>query len=362
VKNNKPNISLIRKYLNGELDASAMYQLERQAQDDPMLMDVIIGMESEDPNGDEVHLNEINQRIKDHVQKKQVKKIIPWKSWTVAASLLLAVCFITFRLIQGQEEVRVAGQQKISHKQEKVQIAGDQSISVKNKIKEVNPNILVDSTQPEYAFKTGKSSKQNLIVKREKEIKAVKTLPIQSVRPMPVDSVSIASLARTDSVLYQGNSLNEVAVISQAPQQKNLSTRAISLMRSSQDTNMAVLSGKAAGVKIRGSRSITSNQALNEVVVVGYGAVPSDKVQPIIGWKAYDQYLKEEATLHDQKDGKVTLTFTLASDGTPENFKILKTDNDAIGQKAIQLITLGSKWIAGEDLKSREIKLKIRFH
>ena len=37
----KNDILQIRKYLNGELNARAMHQLERRAQDDPFLMDAM---------------------------------------------------------------------------------------------------------------------------------------------------------------------------------------------------------------------------------------------------------------------------------------------------------------------------------
>jgi len=35
----------IRKYLNGELDARAMHQLEKEAQNDPFLMEALEGYE-----------------------------------------------------------------------------------------------------------------------------------------------------------------------------------------------------------------------------------------------------------------------------------------------------------------------------
>lgn len=78
----KPNISQIRKYLNGELDARAMYELERQAHNDPFLMDVIKGMESSDADH-QPNLNAIDQ---------DRKRVIPlYRLWPVAACLLIAL-------------------------------------------------------------------------------------------------------------------------------------------------------------------------------------------------------------------------------------------------------------------------------
>ena len=45
MSNKKADISQIRKYLNGELNATAMHQLEQDALDDPFLMDALEGYE-----------------------------------------------------------------------------------------------------------------------------------------------------------------------------------------------------------------------------------------------------------------------------------------------------------------------------
>jgi TonB-dependent SusC/RagA subfamily outer membrane receptor len=87
---NKPNIEQIRKYLNGELDARAMFELERQAEQDPFLWDMMRGMESSDENH-EPNLNAIDELIKQRVEQNK-KKVVPmWRYWPVAASLLIAL-------------------------------------------------------------------------------------------------------------------------------------------------------------------------------------------------------------------------------------------------------------------------------
>lgn len=87
---NRPDISQIRKYLNGELDARAMYQLERQAQDDPFLMDVISGMESSSENH-QPNLDAIDRLIKDRINKKEKTRVIPLYRYLSAACLLIAL-------------------------------------------------------------------------------------------------------------------------------------------------------------------------------------------------------------------------------------------------------------------------------
>ncbi|MDB5133603.1 MAG: hypothetical protein JWP37_206 [Mucilaginibacter sp.] len=78
---------MIRKYLNGELDARAMYDLERRAQDDPFLMDALEGYE-QTGNDQQANLTELSERLHNRAGKK-VKRLIPWRTMAVAASLLI---------------------------------------------------------------------------------------------------------------------------------------------------------------------------------------------------------------------------------------------------------------------------------
>jgi len=67
-----------------------MYQLERQAQDDPFLMDMLQGMESCDEDHQPA-LDEIDRLIKARVEQDK-KRIIPlYRYWAAAACLLLAL-------------------------------------------------------------------------------------------------------------------------------------------------------------------------------------------------------------------------------------------------------------------------------
>ena len=499
MKNNKPDISLIRKYLNGELDASAMYQLERQAQDDPMLMDVMMGMEMGNGTRDETHLAEIGQRIKNRVGEKRSVKLIPWKTWTVAASLIFALGFITFQLFRKPEEVRIANQR---------------TKDIRQKIEQVKPDTLVSPNEQKPEEQIVKTFNSNLIAVRKKAIRP-------SVSARADKSVIMADVARMDSVIYQGKALNEVAIVGYGTQRKSNITSSVSTINSSAVEQVRVqdaLAGRVAGismaklkktatnqelaekkenysiqirgmsslpsdrqplfivdgvpysgningidanlissvdiikdasatavygakgangvvviktkspslivrgvvrdsesklpipgaavyikdigkatytdkngkfslaapskseklevsmlgyergqVKTKGSDSLViallpSQQALNEVVVVSYGKVKTQKPEPVVGWKAYDNYLEEEATLEDDREGRVTLAFTIAPDGTPSNLKVVKSDNEAMSKKAIELITTGPKWNPGRGMNGKEIKLKIKFH
>jgi hypothetical protein len=77
----------IKKYLNGELDAHAMHNLERRAQDDPFLMDALEGYEKSRPEHDS-QLAELTQRLQQRTEKKE-RRTIPYRILGIAASILL---------------------------------------------------------------------------------------------------------------------------------------------------------------------------------------------------------------------------------------------------------------------------------
>jgi TonB family protein len=88
VSSKRANISQIEKYLDGKLDATAMHQLERQAQDDPFLMDALEGYEKSGVK--QQQLNELQNRLQQRVIEKQ-RNIIPWRMVAIAASVLIVL-------------------------------------------------------------------------------------------------------------------------------------------------------------------------------------------------------------------------------------------------------------------------------
>lgn len=84
----KPNISQIDKYLKGELDARAMHQLERQAQDDPFLMDALEGYENSGKN-QQPNLADLKEQLAKRTAPAKQRSLILWRVFPIAATLLL---------------------------------------------------------------------------------------------------------------------------------------------------------------------------------------------------------------------------------------------------------------------------------
>jgi len=97
------DISLIRKYLNGELDARAMHRLERRAQDDPFLMDALEGYQKARAD-QRANLEELASRLNERVSEKR-QRIIPFRAIGIAASVLI-VCSAGIWLYQGRTPER----------------------------------------------------------------------------------------------------------------------------------------------------------------------------------------------------------------------------------------------------------------
>lgn len=95
---------------------------------------------------------------------------------------------------------------------------------------------------------------------------------------------------------------------------------------------------------------------LSEVVVVGYGT-PRDenrvpiikKAEPIGGLKAYNKYLDNEARypieeLAKNIKGKVSVKFTVRTDGSLDEFNIVKSLGQAFDNEALRMVKEGPAW------------------
>jgi TonB family protein len=116
VNNKRANISQIQKYLNGELDAHAMHKLEREAQDDPFLMDALEGYAAKGSQQD--NLIALQERIEARTATK-TRRIIPWAVISIAASVLgfAVVVGVLYKNNQSPEAIKVAMNQPVKANQ-----------------------------------------------------------------------------------------------------------------------------------------------------------------------------------------------------------------------------------------------------
>lgn len=107
--------------------------------------------------------------------------------------------------------------------------------------------------------------------------------------------------------------------------------------------------------------------ALSEVVVTGYGVqreVP-EKVAPMpaSGMRKYKVYLRENSR-PVPVSGKVKVAFTVATNGKPQQIRVVKSLCPACDAEAIRLVQEGPRWKPGQENGQpveREVRLSIKF-
>lgn len=430
MEKNKVDISLLQKYLNGELDARAMYEIERQAQDDPILIDVMLGMENGKKETDKANLHEISIRIKKRVKSGSSMKLFTWKTWSAVASLFLAFSltglwfFRTAEKNQMQIQKNAVVQQKVSPE-------------VVNKVKV--PGVLSE-TKPAVPAGDLALNKFSLAKSARKRKRISGKLPTAGDAQVSLNGALTAStMSLKDSSTVNAGTLAEVVVMGYPLAAKKSVAMAVQTIVS--DTLHRNLSGKVAGIQIgkdryistmvitgvvndkeynsplpgvtvrlKGNKSVEtltdaqgrfsialpSKKSVIEVIAIGYSRqqvkadsvghlsiilepdysalsevvvtapgrnAKSGKAQPEIGWKAYNQYLKEKGKVQtDDINGNVKLTFMINQNGRPVSIKILKGLNDDLNQKAFKIVADGPKWRRNEANPDEEIRLAVKFH
>lgn len=115
---------------------------------------------------------------------------------------------------------------------------------------------------------------------------------------------------------------------------------------------------------------------LSEVVVVGYSSTKEPDELPLIemaapagGRKAYKQYLEQglrypEQALNNKIEGKVTVQFTIESNGKVGEFQVLKGIGYGCDEEVIRLIKEGPRWVPTRRNKEPvrdKVKVRLRF-
>lgn len=261
MRKKETDISLIRKYLNGELDARAMHRLERRAQDDPFLMDALEGYEK--AGGDQqANLDELTSRLQQRVAKNE-RRIIPLRFIAAAASVLLVLT--------------IGGLWLYRSRQQKPEVA--QLIKPRVKTTPVVPTSPVSPGSRQQTALTHVSNEKHF---RKPRIPGKPgKFPVASIAA-DEQIASVDSKIKTTDTLAS-RSLNEVIITGYASQRKK--DIAASEATVTEDVLKKVpaagteqlLEGRAAGVTAKSSRVYKSKKTI-EGRVVG-----SDDGLPIVG-------------------------------------------------------------------------------
>lgn len=402
----KEDIALIKEYLSGTLSAREMYELERRAQQDPLLMDMMEGMAKEPLQTHETNLNTIDALIKQRIQPNRSPRKLGL-IWMAAASLVFTLLVIGFWFID---------------KPQKEELIADQvnKAILKDTVK---PLIQID-TAPLVAAAPSNVPKEHARVKTE-AFKA-KQRPLDTVKKtarsvtaevdtsedlkerlladkslgtsLDTDALVVENTTRLAGVVIDEKTKTPLAgAMVRTPSLNRATTTdvqgrfTLEVPEKNEQVEVSHLGYVHRNVPVAGEDSlqiamVPDHAALDEVVVVGYGAqsksnrigaievskqkpaknirirgVTSTAVdaEPIVGWEAYKAYLNKEAAVFDGHTGTVYLVFDLDMDGKPTTFRIKKGGNEALEKRAIDMIKRGSTWKGA--IKEVEVEISITF-
>lgn len=303
---NKADIQQIQKYLNGELDDKAMHALEREAQDDPFLMDAIEGYETIGTN-QQGNLDEVKGRFTKRQERNVKPPIRLWRTLTIAATLLIVLS---------------AGLLILKPKHHELALSKVANVPAKTPNNTVIPPLLnID----------------------DKHIAGIIT-----------DATGHA-LAGV-KVHIKGTKLNT----------KTDSNGRFSIASASKGTLSIAAYGynnKQISLKDKNNLKVVLNESTNQLAYVSVTAYveddkPTNKTHPAIGWKAFREYLRKNAFLETGETGVVKLAFTVDTAGIIKGIRVIKGKNVAMNQKAVDLIVNGPDW---KGITPGETRLKILF-
>ncbi|WP_293882299.1 MULTISPECIES: TonB family protein [unclassified Sphingobacterium] len=413
MSNSNYDIAYLKKYVNGELSPTEMYALEREAQRDPMLADMLMGIEMDQ---NKTVIAAINQQISQRAKRDKVAKIkiLDWKRLAIAAStvIVLGVCLVLFwQQEKNRSETKRTADVNVTQDKPKTTVMGEDSTTATDDIKSnIEPQDrspqLADNNSPR--FREQHPQEEVTILSREPSLR-VKSLEemegrLNSDRPVfglrPQDSATVISYTpiakkkeASQTMMMRGNSsLNstlagKAAGISSVQQggiplqltvrdkETGLPLSGVTIIQpnsklatntdaqgqatiqpSSVDSlvDIVALGYNTVAVNMRRSKNTTirlqpSSNSLDEVVVTTMSSRKSKSAEPVWGWRSFNNYIKKK-TAKSRYEGTVRISFYIDKGGFPTNISILQSANEYLDAKAKEIILSGPKW-NGEDYR-----------
>jgi hypothetical protein len=234
----KTDILQIRKYLSGELDARGMHELERQALDDPFLMDALEGYEMNDQN-QQTSLDALNSRLQQRIA--QNKRRVLWPAIAIAASVLLILSVGGLWLFHNTNSSRQSSGRILSDRVAITKTIRKPSIPVLK-----NPSLNENLTVLKPAHWQQHRIKQQISAGNE-------ALGDQMGKSFPdtshLSNTRMAKMAAKDTT-PKANVLSEVVVVGYSTQKRAEVTGSLSVINAAPLHNN--LQGRAPGINVAG--------------------------------------------------------------------------------------------------------------
>ena len=410
MSNSNYDIAYLRKYVNGELSPTEMYAVEREAQRDPMLADILMGMEIAPGQPD---LSDLRVRILERTAASQKNKktiVFDWKRLAVAASV---VAILGAGILYVQRKKNPADSRRTAHVSS---AAGEQGPPIPNDSPLASPiggkTQQTEATRPQ-GSNTASTPPQHEVDDKRLALnkRSSPTTPSEkgdshtlSGRPVlslkPADTAMITGYAaqakkspttNSERIMIRGygNALASQVVgvngatmpgsgsplqVTVKDKETGLPLSGVTIIQpnskiatntdaqgkatiqpSSIDSlvDIMALGYNTVALNMRRTKNLNvklqpSNGALEEVVVTTMSSRKTKAAEPVWGWKAFNSYIKKK-TARSGYEGTVRLSFYIDKDGFPTNINILQSANEYLNTKASEILLSGPKWKADDN-------------
>ena len=422
-------------YIRGLRKGKEAHRLERESMQDPFLADAMDGYSQVEGNHEQ-RIEKLRMQVSAHSAKKKNTRAI---TWSIAACLAIGFGISSYFLFLKKsmtDEVFIA-KESVSSKLAEPAVPPTPAIPAtptvpatpQKEIALATAKVKTDSTPasedstPVSEITARQANKKDMIAKIQATSQPQQGVPVATVPVMEEVSEETAALqevvATMDTFESESDKKVKLAKVATILPQKNMIKGRVTdekgepLIGASvtyKGTNIGTITnmnGEFSLVKKNDKKRLTAEyigydpveirvdtsrtmliamnenkQALNEVVVVGYGAKKNKKSttlgsdakvkeqtekeitpQPVIGKRSYQKYLKEHLVRPtDEKcaqvKGKVVLTFLVNKEGRPFYIKVKESLCEFADKEAIRLIQEGPDWIYGNKLVEVAVKFE----
>lgn len=406
----------IEQSLSGKLSSRQQHALEKKALSDPFLAEALEGAGSIPPGDFSADLQELSKKIKH--QKKKTVWMWPMGIAAGLALIVLAYFFTGSPLNEKTEDLALKKPATEQPAEEKSPVASDTVIQ-KNDVTLSDQAALQPKPNPEKGRarekkietlapagggvvvpekkEEKKEEPENLVADLVEEEKEADVKPVEevakrkAVEPAPARSLAQGFISEQKvlqgkvSSAEDGTPLPGVNVIIKGTAigtvtDMNGEYELISTVKNPQLV-YSFIGLQSQEVQVKDQKEINISlqsdvSQLSEVVVVGYGAQKDPNHEPIVklaeplgGKRAYDKYLKTELRYPQQAldngiKGRVTVQFTVRTDGSLDEFNVLKSLGYGCDEEVIRLVKEGAKWSpTTEDTVpvESEVRVKVKF-
>jgi hypothetical protein len=380
VNNSGLDINILEAYLKGTLDPKSMHRVEKEALEDPFVAEALEGLSQSAAYAQNLSL--LQKQLHERIAGQKIDKkatVITWQRLSIAAAasvvfISVGVLFLMKGTQAPEQNAKIGGIE--------VQLSPLESDSVP---------VLASTKLPEREIAQAKSVaeapvKKVAVPQKVKEEIAVAisdvtpALAKNTIKPQQKEEIVLRSTERKKEPASEGSAMAATALQSRV-----------------EDITVPVAQGRAVSPKdgrpisdplikpVMGNKPETlayaqdvrafphqalsaalrpGDNALNEVVVAGYGKLARSNSVPVpsVDNAAYSSYLRENNRLYsgNSPDQFVELSFTVDKTGRPEKIKVLKGLEQKYNEEAIRLLADGPRWIAPKK-GSNKATLKVYF-